>query len=147
MRCPSLSCFVGNNEGPRAVSNTESAVGERANCAINLREHPHVPTEECINTRRKEFGSIPNFINVRHCQPTAPALQPLNRTSQEASKRGSSLKPGSALEHDHARKPLDSEPGSPLAPVMARCCLIVSAPHSLLTTQHSIRQCRLSATA
>ncbi|KAF9778164.1 hypothetical protein BJ322DRAFT_500310 [Thelephora terrestris] len=72
----------------RIVSDIESAVRTRANSAIASPEHPQMPTEECVNTWRKELCGILGFFDG-------------------VSKRGSPLEPSAVPEH--VQEPLDSE--------------------------------------
>jgi hypothetical protein len=123
------------------VSDIESAVRTRANSATASPEHPQMPTEECVNTWRKELNGILSFFDVRRCFLTAPVPHHLNQVSQGVSKRGSSLDSSAVPEHVQEHLDSESELDSAPTPLVARC-FVFSAQRSLLT-QCSSRQLRL----
>ena len=66
-RCVGSACslFLTMTSGPRIVSNIESGIRERMNCAIDLPEHLPTAANECVKAWQKELGAILSLFNVR----------------------------------------------------------------------------------
>jgi len=58
----------------RIVCHIESVVGERANCARDLREHHPGSTDECLMAWRAEIWEILRDFDVRGSQLTISSL-------------------------------------------------------------------------